>query len=175
MPGQRGLVSEKTMSHPVTPPGDGEQTGADEIMAPIERAITLGHQGRRPEARQAFAEIWAEIADHGDPLYRCVLAHHLADVQDDPDRELDWDLRALEAAGLITDARAAAAGVTGPVTTFYPSLHLNLGEDYRKLRDRTEARRHLALGQQAAASLNDDPYGVMIIRGLTGLAKRLSH
>jgi hypothetical protein len=157
-----------------TTPDDGPQAGVDEMMARILQAVTLGHQGEQAEARQALAEISAEITDGGDSLHRCVLAHHLADVQDDPHKELDWDLRALEAAHSITDARAAAAGATGPVATFYPSLHLNLGEDYRKLGDLTQARRHLALGQQAAAALSDDPYGSMIRRGLDGLAKRLS-
>ena len=83
------------------------------------------------------------------------VAHHMADVQDDPREELTWDLRALEAAESVTDERAAAAGVNGPVAGFYPSLHLNLGEDYRKLGDCVEARRHLDLGRQAASFLGD--------------------
>jgi hypothetical protein len=74
----------------------------------------------------------------------------------------------------VTDERAAAAGAAGSVAAFYPSLHLNLGEDYRKLGDAAEARRHLDLGWRAAASLGDDPYGAMIRSGLDGLASRLS-
>jgi hypothetical protein len=98
----------------------------------------------------------------------------MADVQDDPRQELAWDLRALDAAHSVTDERAAAAGATLPVQGFYPSLHLNLGEDYRKLGDVAAARRHLDLGRQAAVFLGDDPYSLMIRRGLDGLAKRLS-
>jgi hypothetical protein len=60
------------------------------------------------------------------------------------------------------------------VAAFYPSLHLNLGEDYRKLGDLAIARRHLELGRAAAARLGDDPYGSMIRAGLDGLAERLS-
>ena len=170
------------MSHPTrtlpgmaaTTPGDGGQTDVDPIMARIGQAIALGQQGQRSEARAAFSEIWAEICNDGDPLHRCTLAHHMADVQDDPREELAWDLHALEAAESVTDERAAAAGATGPVAAFYPSLHLNLGEDYRKLGDVAEARRHLDLGRQAAAFLGDDPYGSMIKAGLDGLAERLS-
>jgi len=46
----------------------------------------------------------------------------LADVQDDVHKELVWDLRALEAADLITDERAGLAGSTSPVAGFFPSL-----------------------------------------------------
>ena len=143
-------------------------------MTRIGEAIALSQQGRQVEARAAFAAIWAEICDGGDPLHRCTLAHHMADVQDDPRDELAWDLRALEAADSVTDERAAAAGAIGPVAAFYPSLHLNLGEDHRKLGDVAAARRHLDLGRAAAASLGDDPYSSMIKTGLDGLAQRLS-
>jgi hypothetical protein len=157
-----------------TVPGDNGQAEGDEIMGRIGVAIAASQKGQRSDARAAFAEIWAEIDDGGDPLHRCVLAHHMADVQDDPREELVWDLRALEAALSVTDGRAAAAGATLPVDGFYPSLHLNLGEDYRKLGDIAQARRHLDLGRQAAVFLGDDPYSSMIVRGLDGLAKRLS-
>ncbi|MGY1661697.1 hypothetical protein ACI78Q_10810 [Geodermatophilus sp. SYSU D00705] len=158
-----------------TPPAGGAQpAGVDETMARIGQAIALGRQGRRAEARAAFTEIWAEVYAGADPLHRCTLAHHMADVQDDPWEELAWDLRALVAAESITDERAAAAGATGPVAAFYPSLHLNLAEDHRKLGDLAAARRHLELGRQAAAALGDDAYGAMVRGGLAALAERLS-
>jgi hypothetical protein len=98
----------------------------------------------------------------------------MADVQDDPREELAWDLRALAAADSVTDERAAAAGAKGPVAAFYPSLHLNLGEDHRKLGDAAAARHHLELGRAAASALRDDGYGAMVRSGLDGLAQRLS-
>jgi hypothetical protein len=143
-------------------------------MTRIGAALALGQQGRRAEARAALADLWAEIGDGGEPLYRLTVAHHLADVQDDPGEELAWDLRALEAAESVTDDAAAAAGATGPVAAFYPSLHLNLGEDYRRLGDLAAAHRHLDLGRQAASLLGEDPYGSMIKAGLDGLAERLA-
>lgn len=71
----------------------------------------------------------------------------MADVQEDVHGELAWDLQALEAADLVTDERAAQAGVTGSVAGFYPSLHLNLGECYRKLGDFDRTREHLQQGR----------------------------
>jgi len=66
------------------------------------------------------------------------------------------------------------AGVAGPVAGFYPSLHLDLGEDYRKLGDLPAARRHLELGQESAAALGDDGYCRMTRGGLERLAARLT-
>ncbi|MGY1636276.1 hypothetical protein ACI78V_06445 [Geodermatophilus sp. SYSU D00742] len=152
----------------------GAQPGADETMARIGAAITLGQQGRRAEARAAFAEIWAEVYAGGDPLHQCTLAHHMADVQDDPREELAWDLRALAAAESVTEARVAAAAATGEVTAFYPALHLDLAEDHHRLGDLAAARRHLRLGQQAASALDDDPSGSRIRGALAALAERLA-
>src|SRR4051794_13998816 len=163
------------MSDPLsTLPNMTAEAAPDPVMTRIGEAIALGQRGRRAEPRPAFAAIWAELGDGGEPLHRLTVAHHMADVQDDPGDELAWDLRALEAADSVSDAAAAAAGSTGPVAAFYPSLHLNLGEDYRKLGDLAAARRHLDLGRQAVSLLGDDPYGSMIKNGLDGLAERLS-
>ena len=163
------------MSDPLrTLPGMTADAEPDPVMTRIGEAIALGQQGQRDEARTAFAGIWAEIGDGGQPLHRLTLAHHMADVQEDPRDELSWDLLALEAAESVTDDAAAEAGATGPVAAFYPSLHLNLGEDYRKLGDLGEARRHLELGRESVSLLGDDPYGAMIKAGLDRLAERLS-
>src|SRR5215213_867405 len=67
----------------------------------------------------------------------------MADVQDDVHQELVWDQRALAAAELLTDARVGQAGVTLPVAGLFPSLHLNLGECFRKLGELGRAREHL--------------------------------
>lgn len=146
----------------------------DLTMTRIGHGIELSQRGERDEARRLFGEIWVEIGAGGDPFHRCALAHSMADVQDDPRDELTWDLRALEAADLLTDERAAAAGVAGSVAAFYPSLHLNLGEVYRKLGDLPAARRHLDLGLATTQALGDDGYSTMIRRGLHALAGRLS-
>jgi hypothetical protein len=121
-----------------------------------------------------FAEIWAEIGgDRGDPLHRCTLAHAMADVQDDARQELAWDLRALVAAGLLTDARLAEAGVGLTAAGLYPSLHLNLCDCYRKLGELELAREHLQRARDTIGALGDDEYGRLIRDGLAQLAEQL--
>jgi hypothetical protein len=148
-------------------------TPPDPTTARVAEAMELGQTGRAAEARELFTQIWADLGPDGDPLHRVTVAHHMADLQEDPHEELAWDLRALEAVDGVTDQRAAEAGATGPVAAFYPSLHLNLGEDYRTIGDVESARRHLELGVAAAGALPDDGYGRMIRGGLEGLAQRL--
>jgi len=150
-------------------------TGPDATMTQIGKGIELGRQGEREAARGLFANAWSDMGEEsGDPFHRCALAHSMADVQEDVHDELVWDLRALEAADLLTDERAAQAGVTSPVAGFYPSLHLNLGECYRKLGDLEVAREHLERGQAAVGALGNDDYGQMIKSGLNRLAERLA-
>jgi len=61
-----------------------------------------------------------------------------------------------------------------PVSGFYPSLHLNLGECCRKLGDLDRAREHLQREQAAVGALGSDGYGLMIKGGLDRLAERLA-
>jgi hypothetical protein len=158
--------------------GEDDLTGVtgqpDEIVVAVAEAAALGHGGDRAAARRALEELWGRVGPDGDALRRCAVAHALADVCDDPVDEVAWDERALAAADDITDERARDAGATGPVAAFYPSLHLNLGEGYRKLGDDARARQHLARGLAAVDALPDDGYGRLIRGGLTGLAERLA-
>jgi hypothetical protein len=148
-------------------------TEPDATMVRIGEGIGLGERGEREAARRLFSDLWEEIGATGDALHRCALAHSMADVQDDVRDELVWDLRALETADLITDERARQAGVAGPVRGFYPSLHLNLGDAYRRLGDLDRARHHLGRGLAAVDALGDDGYAQMIKEGLGRLADRL--
>jgi hypothetical protein len=146
----------------------------DATMTQIGRGMELAQRGEQEAARKVFAQVWSGIGQEGgDPLHRCAVAHAMADVQDDVHEELIWDLRALAAADRITDGRAAQAGVTSPVSGFWPSLHLNVGERYRKLGDLGKAREHLQRGQATVGSLPADGYGRLVKRGLDRLAERL--
>lgn len=120
------------------------QAGAsapEEVMQRISEGIELSQRGEREQARALFTELWKQVGDDGDVLHRCALAHSMADVQDDVHEELAWDLLALRDAESVTDERVAAAGIPSPVAGFYPSLHLNLGEAYRKLGDLAASQR----------------------------------
>ncbi|WBB68838.1 tetratricopeptide repeat protein [Micromonospora sp. WMMD812] len=148
----------------------------DVTLARINHGVQLHHhQGQREAARDLFAQIWDEIGgERGDPLHVCVLAHSMADVQDDVHQELLWDQRALAAADVLTDARVAQAGVPMSVAGLYPSLHLNLAECYRKLGDLDRAREHLRRAQAGIGALGDDEYGQLIKGGLDRLAQQLT-
>ncbi|MEU8049278.1 MULTISPECIES: tetratricopeptide repeat protein [Micromonospora] len=147
----------------------------DETLTRINEGVQLHHQqGRREAARDLFAQVWEEIGGkRGDPLHVCVLAHSMADVQDDVHEELLWDQRALAAADLLTDDRVAQAGVPMSVAALYPSLHLNLGECYRRLGDLDRARECLRQARAGIDALGDDAYGQLIRSGLDRLAQQL--
>jgi hypothetical protein len=140
------------------------------MMARLGEAIACGD---RDATRSALEALWEELGEHGGPLHRCAVAHHLADLQDAAHDELAWDLRALAAAGELTDDQLTEAGVAGPVPALLPSLHLNVAEAYRQTGDVAAARRHLAHGEAAAYALAADGYGMTIRRGLQALAARL--
>lgn len=148
----------------------------DTVMERISAAVAVYQSGDRDGARQQLAEVWGQIQS-GDPLHRCFLAHYMADLQDDVRDELRWDQRALAAADDVTEERAQrfARQFNGAldVRALYPSLHLNLGDDYRRLGATAQAREHLALAQQTMYVLPDDGYGQMIRGGIADLARRL--
>ena len=78
----------------------------DPVMTQIAQAQELASSGNRAGARSAFQKMWEEISAAPDALHIVSLAHYMADVQDDPAQGLCWDLRALDAADSLTDARA---------------------------------------------------------------------
>lgn len=148
----------------------------DPTITRIGQGVELHHhRGQREAAREQFAQIWDEIGgEQGEPLHVCVLAHAMADVQDDVRQELIWDLRALAAVDLVTDERAVQAGVTLPVAGLYPSLHINVGDCYRKLGDLGRAREHLHQAQDTIGALGEDEYAQLIKGGLERLAQQLA-
>lgn len=144
-----------------------------DVMAEIEAAVELGRAGDAGTARRRLAELWEDPVVQEDPFHRCTLAHYAADLEPETADELRWDLRALAAADEVTEERARAHHASLSIEGFYPSLYLNLGDDYRRLGDVATARRHLELGRAALPALPDDGYGGMIRHGLEVLAERL--
>lgn len=105
----------------------------DPTMNAITTAVDLGRDGETEAARKELLAIWADVGVLGDPLHRCTLAHYLADLYPDPAAALIWDVRALEAADALTDQRAQAHDAGLHVAGFYPSLHLNIADNLRRL------------------------------------------
>ena len=146
----------------------------DLVMARIVEAFGLAQAGDGDVARLRFAEIWDEIGLGGDPFHRCALAHYAADVQPDVEAELMWDLRALAAADEVTDERAQRYDGSLSVAEFYPSLHLNLADAYRRFGGQEKAREHIERAQDAVGALGDDGYGRLIRDGIVRCAAQIA-
>jgi hypothetical protein len=145
----------------------------DSVMNRVGEAIALIQHKDRAGARSLLMDLWEEVGGNGDALHRCAIAHQLADVQDELDNELGWDLEALAAADALSDDRLAAAGAAATVQGLYPSLHLNLADVYRRLGDRAHAQVHIQLGRRFCEGLPDDDYGQMIRAALDRVVQRL--
>lgn len=125
----------------------------------LSRIKELFHQfcrGDRAEARQQMAALWDELAG-GSPYCRCVLAHFIADTQDDSADALDWDLQALQV------AEEALAGDPGEeraaLEQFLPSLFMNVADGYRKAGNFIRARHYVDRGLETGGRLGTDAYG----------------
>lgn len=141
----------------------------DDIVAAV--GVALG--GDRKQARHHLGACWAGTAET-DHAQRCVLAHYLADLEDDLAAEVAWDEQALTAFTQVHDADLAPVGIP-TAAGLAPSLHLNLGDGYLRQGRTAPARDQLAAGLAALRALPDDGYGAMIRRGLTGLQERLAN
>lgn len=138
----------------------------DATMDAIIEAVTAGRQGDADTARTRLLALWDEITPTGDALHRCTLAHYLADLYSDAAEALIWDVRALDAAAALTDARAQDHHASLQVAGFYPSLHLNIADNLRRLGSFDAARDHVEAGRARVDALPDDDYGAMLRRAL---------
>ncbi|MBF6086991.1 hypothetical protein [Nocardia cyriacigeorgica] len=138
----------------------------DDRMADIYAAVRLGGVDQQA-ARSALHRLWEEIGEHGDPLHRCVIAHHLADVVDTAEEALLWDQRAL--AAVFAPGSPLDEGMRG----FLPSLYLNLADSHRRVGDFDSARMQLALAKGHLEVLANDAYGQVIRTGLDHVAGAL--
>lgn len=97
------------------------------------RGTQAEFQGKMEEAHQLYTQAW-ELA--GDAYDACVAAHYVARMQTDIGEKLRWNLIALEKANAVGDER---------VTSFYPSLYLNLGKAYELMGEADKARTYYDL------------------------------
>ncbi|MCO1654210.1 hypothetical protein [Pseudonocardia humida] len=146
----------------------------DDVMARIVAAVELGRGGEREAARRALGVLWDEMGGDGDPFHQCVLAHFMADLQDDGRAELEWDERALVAVASVTDERAREYDSSLQVRGFMPSLYLSLADDHRRLGDAERAREFLERARSVSDALGDDPYGTTVKNAMEGITKALA-
>ncbi|MFF1907089.1 hypothetical protein [Kitasatospora sp. NPDC058218] len=135
--------------------------------------VEAAQRGRTAQARESFERLWDALGERGDVFHRCVLAHYLADLQEDPRAELEWDRRALEAADSLTAERAQTYASALQVRAFYPSLHLNLASDHLKLGEPERAREQLERAVRSLDALPEDVYSAGIRSAVDELRRRL--
>ncbi|MFQ6330991.1 hypothetical protein ACLMAL_33335 [Nocardia sp. CWNU-33] len=128
---------------------------ADDRMAEVFAAVRLG-SGNPEAAQRLLEELWIEIGAGGDPLHRCLIAHHLADLQDAADGALLWDQRAL--AAVFGPGVPLDEGLRG----FLPALYLSLADSHRRVGDFDTARMQLAIARGHLDILANDAYGAVI-------------
>jgi len=149
---------------------DTTQPGMSEII----NAVGTLQAGDRQAARTELLRLWHEWSKRDAPLQRCTIAHFLADTEDDPATELEWDLLALEAAtGSRGDSDLEA--VDPSLNNFLPSLHLNVGDACRRTGQSERAKLHVENGLARSSSLEDDGYGQYVRGGLERLRARLDN
>ncbi|MFI0718564.1 hypothetical protein [Streptomyces sp. NPDC021224] len=148
--------------------------GPDPTMEAIGRAVAEGRTGSTRTARRKLLDLWSTIGVTGDPLHRCSLAHHLADLYEDPAQALAWDVRALDAADAVTEQRVQDHHAGLHIAGFYPSLHLNLADDYRRLGSFDAATEHIDAANEHAPHLPQEAYGALVRTALDEVAEAIS-
>jgi len=93
-------------------------------------------EGQLDAARDFYRQAWEAARDDYDA---CVAAHYVARLQTNPEVALYWNQEAL--------ARAEV-GERERVSSFYPSLYLNLGHSYEMLGNEAEAQKYYALAAE---------------------------
>ena len=151
-----------------------DEVNADkQTLERIHSAFRLYCRSQPAEGRRQLLAIWEELESGGDPFCRCVTAHYLADTQDDLQDELKWDRTALELAESAVGTGGGSNPSVAPLQAFFPSLHLNLADDYRRLGDFDTARRHADRGNELGGALGIDAYGQRIRAELIRVAAQI--
>lgn len=146
----------------------------DPTMDAITDAVTLGREGAVTRARDELLAIWHTVGVLGDPFHRCTLTHYLADLYADPAEALVWDVRALDAADALTDQRAQEHDASLRVAGFYPSLHLNIADNLRRLGAFDLAAGHIGKAEVRSGALPEGPYGDMIRTAVGGVSDAIT-
>ncbi|MEU5103319.1 hypothetical protein AB0H07_13640 [Streptomyces sp. NPDC021354] len=145
----------------------------DPTMDAIGQAVTEGRAGATASARRKLLDLWSATGVTGDPLHRCTIAHHLADLHQDPAQALIWDIRALDAADAVTEQRVQEHHAGLHIAGFYPSLHLNLADNYRRLGSFEAAIEHIDAAKEHAPNLPQDSYGDLLREAIDQVAEAI--
>jgi tetratricopeptide (TPR) repeat protein len=125
------------------------------------QGIDVEMKGRRDEARSLFLQAWELRQDDVDA---CIAAHYVARHQDTPAETLRWNDLAL---------RHALSAPADSISSFRPSLYLNLGKSYEDLGDTARARELYERGEQCVEDVPDGGYGDVVRQGLRNALQRV--
>lgn len=164
----------------------GNRGSAERPVTPIaqifKRSPPLG--GSVAEQEENLASYYVERETFVQPIVGnlpglfihvgCVLAHYMADAQDDLREELRWDQLALDAASAAVPQEFDGRFPGMTLASFFPSLYLNLAADYEKLGDLALARKHAVMAAEAVPALDDSGLGSMTSAAIERLLGRLA-
>lgn len=140
--------------------------------ATITEAIAVALGGEKERGGKLLLDCW-NATKPTDHTYRCVLAHYLADTQNELEQEVLWDEIALQEHAFLEDGDLAPLGIPS-ARGLLSSLQLNLADGYHRQGKNDLAKDHVDQGLNAAEALNEDGYGQMILAGLNNLTQRIN-
>lgn len=132
------------------------------VIAAVGRGMAAEHSGDLEAARAAYDEAWNAATDDYE---RCVAAHYVPRLIEDPAEKLKWNRDALRFADAVGDER---------VQGFYASLHAMVGYCLRLLGDRAGATAAYETAKTHLGDVEAGPYKEKVAAGidmaLAGLA-----
>ena len=135
------------------------------------RAVSMLQSGDRESARSQLIRLWNDCSMGRSAVQESIIAHFLADTEHDLGAELQWDLLSLKAATGSAGAEQRHCA-DAAVRSFLPSIHLNIGDAYRRLGDLPRARQHADAGLTHINALETSDYRHTVIAGLQRLRAR---
>jgi tetratricopeptide (TPR) repeat protein len=118
--------------------------------------------GRHNEAAKLYADAWnAKTND----FEACIAAHYVARLQATPEDALRWNSEALSLGEAATDE---------DLSSFFPSLYLNLGKGYEDLGEFANAKRFYLLAEDKLSALPNDTYAGTVKRGIRNGLERVA-
>lgn len=135
-------------------------------------AMKLAERGDREAARRRLTGLWENNDADARPYHACILAHYLADLQEELDRELELDRLALVFALRCSDETLRAHHGSLSVAALLPSLYLNLSDSLHRSGHAGQALEALEAGEVALRKLPED-HQLTVAHGLRALRARL--
>jgi hypothetical protein len=130
----------------------------------LQEAGRLWTGGQKDQGRASYLAVWRDAVDAVDDYHACAAAHMLGAIAPEgSEDQLHWHEEALQRADRVSAHRA---GGGGPVSGWYPSLYLSLGNTQRLLGRREEALASCERALALAEVFDDSDYARDIRAGI---------